>query len=54
MRYNATLEWSKLEGDFWLLQVLDSNGTVIDGGVGNDPEAALLEVYARLIPPTSE
>ena len=53
-QYNATLQWSKLEGDVWLLQVLDSNGTSIDGGIGDDPEAALLEVYARLIPPTSE
>ncbi len=50
-RYEASLVWSKLEGDFWLLQVVNERGEVVEGGVGDDPEQALLEVYERLIPP---
>lgn len=50
-RYRAALDWSRLEGGFWLLQVLNESGDVVDGGVGDDPEKALLEVYERLIPP---
>jgi hypothetical protein len=50
-RYRATLDWSRLESGFWLLQVLNESGDVVDGGVGDDPEKALLEVYERLIPP---
>jgi hypothetical protein len=50
-RYRATLDWHALEGGFWLLHVVNESGEVVDGGVGDDPEAAPLEVYERLIPP---
>jgi hypothetical protein len=34
------------------LHVLNEDGQVVEGGIGDDPEGALLEVYERLIPPT--
>ena len=51
-RYLATLEWSALDNGFFLLHVLNERGEVVEGGAGNDPEKALLEVYERLLPPT--
>jgi hypothetical protein len=50
--YQATIKWYKLEGGIWLLQVVNKQGVVIDGGLGDDPVNALLEVFERLIPPT--
>jgi len=50
--YEATLQWHVLEGGLWWLQVLNKNGEIIDGGVGDNTEDALLEVYERLIPPS--
>jgi hypothetical protein len=40
------------EGDFWLVHVINEDGEVVEDGVGDNPEDALLEVYERLIPPT--
>lgn len=51
-RYRATLEWHMLEDGFWLLHVLNEQAEVVEGGIGDDPETALLEVYERLVPPT--
>jgi hypothetical protein len=34
------------------VQVVNANGDVVEGGMGDDPEGALLEVHERLIPPT--
>ena len=53
-RYQATLQWFALENGHWLLHVLNDRGEVVEGGIGDDPEEALLEVYERLIPPPSE
>jgi hypothetical protein len=50
-RYRATLDWHRLEDGLWLLHVLNQNGRLVEGGIGDDPEGALLEVYERLIPP---
>jgi hypothetical protein len=52
-RYRATLDWFELGGGFWLLHVLNKRGDVVEGGIGDDPEEALLEVYERLTPPSS-
>lgn len=52
-RYRVTLDWYELEGKgLWLLQVLNENGELVDGGVGDNSEDALLEVYERLVPPS--
>jgi hypothetical protein len=50
-RYRATLQWHRLEDGLWLLQVLNEDGDVVEGGIGDDPDEALLEVYERLVPP---
>jgi hypothetical protein len=50
-RYRATLDWFRLEDGLGMLQVLNEHGDVVEGGIGDDPEGALLEVYERLIPP---
>jgi hypothetical protein len=50
-RLPGHLDWWKLD-DVWMLHVLNERGELVEGGVGDDPEAALLEVYERLIPPT--
>jgi hypothetical protein len=49
--FRATLDWRHLSDGHWMLHVLDSTGTVVEGGIGDDPEEALLEVYGRLIRP---
>ena len=49
-RYQATLDWYKLEDGHWMLHVLNERGEVVDGGIGDNTEEALLEVYERLIP----
>jgi hypothetical protein len=36
-----------------MLEVLDADGELIDGGMGDDPEDALLGVAERLLPPES-
>jgi hypothetical protein len=51
-QYRATLDWLNLEGDLWMLHVLNERGEVVEGGIGDDPTDALLEVYERLVPPT--
>lgn len=51
-RYRATLDWWQLDDGLWLLQVVNEDGVLVDGGVGDDPIDALLEVYERLIPPS--
>jgi hypothetical protein len=51
-RYRATLDWYKLEDGHWMLHVLNERGEVVEGGIGDDTEEALLEVYERLIPPS--
>jgi hypothetical protein len=38
-------------GGAWMLEVFDAEGKLIDGGMGDDPEDALLEVAERLLPP---
>jgi hypothetical protein len=50
-QYRATLEWFQLEGGLWMLHVVSENGELIEGGIGDNPEDAVLEVYERLIPP---
>jgi hypothetical protein len=50
--YQVTLEWHSLEGGLCWLRVLNVYGEYVEGGVGDSPEDALLEVYERLIPPT--
>jgi len=50
--YEATCRWFKL-GEMWMLQVVDVKGEVVEGGIGDSPEDALLEVYERLIPPAT-
>ena len=35
----------------WLVEVLDDSGAIIDAGVGDNPEDALLGVAERLLPP---
>jgi hypothetical protein len=32
--------------------VFNERGELVDGGVGDSPEGALLEVYERLVPPS--
>jgi hypothetical protein len=51
-RYRATLEWQRLPDGLWLLQVTNEKDELVEGGIGDSPEDALLEVYERLIPPT--
>jgi hypothetical protein len=51
-RHQATLDWYKLEDGHWMLHVLNERGEVVDGGIGDNTEEALLEVYERLIPPS--
>jgi hypothetical protein len=50
-RYGATLEWYTLANGVWMLRVFNERGELVDGGLGDEPEQALLEVYERLIPP---
>jgi DNA-directed RNA polymerase subunit RPC12/RpoP len=50
-RYDVSLSWDRLEGDLWLLHVYNVDGDLVEGGIGDNPEDALLEVYERLIPP---
>jgi hypothetical protein len=50
--YRASIEWHALEDGLWWLQVLNERGEIVDGGIGDSAEDALLEVYERLIPPT--
>jgi hypothetical protein len=47
------LRWTELPepSGAWMLEVLDAEGKLIDGGMGDDPEEALLEVAERLLPP---
>jgi hypothetical protein len=51
--YECGLRWTEPteQGAAWMLEVLDADGTVIDSGMGDDPEEALLEVAERLLPP---
>jgi hypothetical protein len=51
-RFRATLDWQELGNGLWMLHVLNERGDLVEGGVGDSPEDALLEVYERLIPPT--
>lgn len=51
-RYRATLDWYVLSNGVWMLQVLNERGEVVEGGLGDNPDDAVLEVYERLIPPT--
>ncbi len=39
------------DGGF-VLRVYDDEGNLIDGGVGDDPQDAILEVAERLLPPS--
>ena len=50
-RFRATLDWYSLGDGLWMLNVLNERGDVVEGGVGDDPEQALLEVYERVLPP---
>jgi hypothetical protein len=50
--FEATLRWHKLTGDAWMVQVVNSNGEIVEGGLGDNAEEALLEIYERVIPPT--
>ena len=52
-RYRATLDWQTLPDGTWLVQVFNSAGVLVDGGIGDNAEDALLELYERLIPPAS-
>ena len=49
-RYRASLDWHILDGGIRMMDVPDESGRLVDGGLGDDPEAAPLEVYERLIP----
>jgi hypothetical protein len=50
-KYAVTLRWLDLSEVFWMLTLENEHGDVVESGVGDDPEGALLEVYERLIPP---
>jgi hypothetical protein len=49
--YRATLDWVTLTNGVWMVQVLNESGEVVEGGLGDNAEDALLGVYERLIPP---
>jgi hypothetical protein len=51
--FEATLRWQTLGDNLWMIQVLNADGEVVEGGIGDNPEEALLEVYERVIPPTA-
>jgi hypothetical protein len=50
-RYAVTLRWLDLNEGFWMLILENEHGDIVESGVGDDPEGAVLEVYERLIPP---
>jgi len=51
--FRARLEWFAVPDGRWLVRALNSNGAVLDGGLGTTPELALAEVVQRLVPPAS-
>jgi hypothetical protein len=51
--YGRHIRWTEPTepGGAWLVEVLDEQGHMLDGGMGDDPQDALLEVAERLLPP---
>jgi hypothetical protein len=47
------IRWTEPTGPkgSWLLEVFDSEGNLVDGGMGDDPVDAILGVAERLLPP---
>lgn len=43
--------WYRTPDGLYLVQVFDDDGTLLDGGGGDDPVEAFIEVAARLLPP---
>jgi hypothetical protein len=51
--YGYGVRWTEPTGPegSWLIEVLDSEGDLIDGGMGDNVDDAILGVIERLLPP---
>lgn len=49
--YQVTLVWSTLADGVWMLQLFNEAGELVEGGIADNDEDALLALYERMLPP---